>query len=167
MAGRTLHKKILKHFGYNGGADYLFERIASGETLTSIAKQFGCSRAYLSRTLNEVPIYRQTLIDARVEAADSLVEGGLAMVDSLSSYSTSNEIASTREKVNYRKFMAGSMNQGRYGTKPQTNIQLSVGELHLDSLRKFTKEMKTVSQQSIVEGYIEDGGGGEDHDDDI
>ena len=94
------------------------------------------------------------LSEARVEAADALVEGGLEMVDQLNENSTSNEIAATREKVNYRKFMAGSLNQAKYGTRPQNNITLSIGDMHLDALRKFNKDRKDL--QDVPDAEIID-----------
>jgi hypothetical protein len=70
------------------------------------------------------------------------------MVDGLSGASSPTEIAATREKVQWRKFMAGSMNQDRYGTRPQSNVTLSIGDLHLDALRKFSADMKRVNSDA-------------------
>jgi hypothetical protein len=84
---------------------------------------------------------------AREEAADALVEQGLEMVDGLSATSTTNEIAATREKVNFRKFMAGSLNQNKYGTRPQNNITLNIGDMHLDALRKVNSQMAALEAE--------------------
>jgi hypothetical protein len=78
---------------------------------------------------------------ARIEAADALVEQGLEMVDALDGDSSTNEISATREKVNYRKFVAGSLNQNRYGTRPQNNVTVNIGDMHLDALKKINREM--------------------------
>jgi hypothetical protein len=83
MAGRPLRKRILNEIQEKGGADYLFEEIASGKTITELAKEYGCNRQYLSTTINNVPEYSQALSKARQEAADALVEQGLTMVDEL------------------------------------------------------------------------------------
>jgi len=147
VAGRALRKKILNHFQAAGGSDILYDRIASGETIASMARDFGCSRAYMSRTLNEVPDYVRALAKARKDCADTLVEEGLEMVDALGADSTTSEIAATREKVNFRKFMAGAYNAARYSTKPDTNVTLSISELHLDSIRKHNTSMKVVSER--------------------
>jgi hypothetical protein len=132
----------------NGGADWLFDQIASGITVAELARQYGCTRSYVSRSLNSVPEYAAALTKARGEAADALVEQGLEMVDGLSGASSPTEIAATREKVQWRKFMAGSMNQDRYGTRPQNNVTLSIGDLHLDALRKFSSDMKRVNSDA-------------------
>ena len=148
MAGKALRKRILTEVASNGGADWLFDQIASGITVAELARQYGCTRSYVSRSLNSVPEYAAALSKARGEAADALVEQGLEMVDGLSGASSPTEIAATREKVQWRKFMAGSMNQDRYGTRPQNNVTLSIGDLHLDALRKFSADMKRVNSEA-------------------
>ena len=148
MAGKALRKRILTEVASNGGADWLFDQIASGVTVAELARQYGCTRSYVSRSLNSVPEYAAALTKARGEAADALVEQGLEMVDELSGASSPTEIAATREKVQWRKFMAGSMNQERYGTRPQSSVTLSIGDLHLDALRKFSADMKRVNSDA-------------------
>jgi len=148
MAGKALRKRILTEVASNGGADWLFDQIASGVTVADLARQYDCTRSYVSRSLNSIPEYAAALAKARAEAADALVEQGLEMVDGLSGASSPTEIAATREKVQWRKFMAGSMNQDRYGTRPQSNVTLSIGDLHLDALRKFSSDMKRVNSDA-------------------
>jgi transposase-like protein len=159
MAGKALRKRILTDVANNGGADWLYDQIASGVTVAEIARQYGCTRSYVSRAINSNPEYKAALEGAREEAADALVEQGLEMVDELSGDSSSNEIAATREKVNFRKFMAGSMNQNKYGTRPQSNVTISIGDMHLDALRKVNSQMAAIEaedrarEQSIDTDY--------------
>lgn len=147
MAGKALKKKILTEIADNGGADWLYDQIASGITVADIARQYGCTRSYVSRAINSNPEYKRAMEGAREDAADALVEQGLEMVDQLGANSTSNEIAATREKVNFRKFMAGSMNQNKYGTRPQSNVTISIGDMHLDALRKVNSQMAAIEAE--------------------
>ena len=147
MAGKALRKKILKDIEDNGGPDYLYDLIASGETITKVAESYGCTRSYVSRALNSIPEYKKVLEQARIDAADALVEEGKDMVDQLGANSTTNEIAATREKVNFRKFMAGSLNQNKYGTRPQNNVTISIGDMHLDALRKVNSQMAAIEHE--------------------
>lgn len=147
MAGKALKKKILTEIADNGGADWLYDQIASGITVAELARQYGCTRSYVSRAINSIPEYKTAMEGAREEAADALVEQGLEMVDGLSALSTSNEIAATREKVNFRKFMAGSLNQNKYGTRPQSNVTISIGDMHLDALRKVNSQMAAIDAE--------------------
>lgn len=160
MAGRALRKRILAEVAHKGGADWLFDQIASGITVAKIAKDYGCTRSYVSRALNSIPEYAEALSGARNEAADALVEEGLEMVDGLSGKSSTSEIAATREKVYWRKFMAGSLNQDRYGLKPQTSVTISIGDMHLDALRKVNVEIAALDaedlRRDVIDGECED-----------
>lgn len=147
MAGKALKKKILTEIADNGGADWLYDQIASGITVADIARQYGCTRSYVSRAINSIPEYKKIMEKAREDAADAFVEQGLEMVDQLGANSTSNEIAATREKVNFRKFMAGSLNQNKYGTRPQSNVTISIGDMHLDALRKVNSQMAAIEAE--------------------
>ena len=147
MAGRALRKRILEDVKKKGGAEYLAEQIGSGMTMTQLAAQYECSREYFSRSVNEIPEYAAAIVDARRNSADALVEEGLTMVDALSGQSTTQEIAATREKVQWRKFMAGSYNQARYGNRPQTNVTISVSDMHLDALRKVNSDLKSIDAE--------------------
>lgn len=115
--------------------------------MAQLATHYECSRGYVSTALHKVPEYTAVINKARQEAADALVEQGLEMVDSLNGESSTNEIAATREKVNFRKFMAGSMNQAKYGTRPQSNVTISIGDMHLDALRKVNSEVAAIEAE--------------------
>ena len=147
MAGRALRKRILADIAKQGGADYLFDQLASGKTLTKLAAGYECSREYLSKSIHAIPEYASAVTKARQSAADALVEEGLDMVDSLGASSTTSEISATREKVQWRKFMAGSYNQERYGSRPQTNVTISVSDMHLDALRKVNSDLAGIDAE--------------------
>ena len=147
MAGKALRKKILAEVAKNGGAEYIFDRLSSGTTLTAMAKEFECSREYFRNSLHTVPEYKTAMDNAKLTAADALVEQGLEMVDALDGGSSTQEIAATREKVQWRKFMAGSYNQERYGNRPQTNVTISVSDMHLDALRKVNADLAQIDAE--------------------
>ena len=162
MAGKALRKRILAEVAKNGGAEYIFDRLSSGTTVTTMAKEFECSREYLRNSLHTVPEYKAAMENAKLTAADALVEQGLEMVDALDGGSSTQEIAATREKVQWRKFMAGSYNQERYGNRPQTNVTISVSDMHLDALRKVNADLAQIDAEdrqreaSAIEADYED-----------
>jgi hypothetical protein len=127
-----------------------------------MAKEFECSREYLRNSLHTVPEYKSAMDSAKLTAADALVEQGLEMVDALDGGSSTQEIAATREKVQWRKFMAGSYNQERYGNRPQTNVTISVSDMHLDALRKVNADLAQIDAEdrqreaSAIEADYED-----------
>ena len=147
MAGKALRRRILEDVKKKGGAEYLAEQIGSGMTMTKLAAQYECSREYFSRSVRDVPEYNAAITEARRNSADALVEEGLTMVDALDGQSTTQEIAATREKVQWRKFMAGSYNQERYGNRPQTNVTISVSDMHLDALRKVNSDIAAIDAE--------------------
>jgi len=93
-----------------------------------------------------MPEYAAVIGKAKNAAADALVEEGLGMVDALDGGSSMSEISATREKVQWRKFMAGSYNQERYGNRPQTNVTISVSDMHLDALRKVNSDLAGIDK---------------------
>ena len=147
MAGKALRRRILDDIKKQGGAEYIFDHVASGKPMTQLAADYGCSRQYFSTSINSIPEYASVLAKAKQEAADALVEEGLGMVDALDGGSTTSEIAATREKVQWRKFMAGSYNQERYGSRPQTNVTISVSDMHLDALRKVNSDLAAIDAE--------------------
>ena len=147
MAGKALRRRILDDIKKQGGAEYIFDQVASGKTMTQLASDYGCSRQYFSTSINSIPEYASVLAKAKQEAADALVEEGLGMVDALDGGSSTSEIAATREKVQWRKFMAGSYNQERYGSRPQTNVTISVSDMHLDALRKVNSDIAAIDAE--------------------
>ena len=145
MAGKQLKKKILADVAKSGGADHVYEVVASGKTITAwAAEQWKCSRAYLSKTLRSVPDYAAALDRALPEAADAMMEDGMARADSLGSKSNQAEIAAVREQINIRKALAAGWNRDRYGSGPRTEITLNLGDLHLDALRKISADRQSL-----------------------
>lgn len=144
MAGKELKKRILKNVADNGGAEYVFETIASGKTVTAWAVEFGCSRSYLSTTLRSNPEYARAMDRALVEAADALMEDGMSKADALNEKSTQAQIAAVREQISIRKAMAAGWNRDRYGSGPKTEITLNLGDLHLDALRKIKADRRAI-----------------------
>ena len=92
MAGKVLRKKVLKQLDAEGGPEVFFDRIANGETITSLSPEYGCSRNYLARTIDSQPEYAKMLAKARQASADALVEGGFEMVEKLGATSSSTEM---------------------------------------------------------------------------
>ena len=106
-----------------------------------------------------VPEYAAALDRALPEAADAMMEDGMARADALDGKSSQSEIAAVREQINMRKALAAGWNRDRYGSGPRTEITLNLGDLHLDALRKISmdrqalmaedrdREMKVISDE--------------------
>ena len=147
MAGRPKRREMLQKIEVKAAeadmtlAEFVYDFVASGRTLVDLADHTGYSRSHISRHLNNIPEVREALERARLEAADALAEQTIKLADDLAARLDRGEevknerIAVLREQTSGRKWWAATANPGRYG-KPDTNITINLGDLHLDALRK-------------------------------
>ena len=155
MAGRPLARIIkpieaLAAEQGLSGPEFVYDWIAGGGTITSLAEKIGTQRAHLSRNLNKFPEYASIMEAARKIAADALVEESKHLIDAIAEEAKTNEAARFSDRVrtvelqaNQRKFMAASYNQDRYGSKP-SSVTINLGDLHLDALRRVRVEPERV-----------------------
>jgi len=144
MAGKALKKKILTEVAQAGGADYVFDVVASGRTIKDWANDFGCSRSYLSNSLRSVPEYAAALDRALPEAADAMMEENVNIADAIPADATSVQVAKVREQMSARRMLAAGWNRDRYGSGSRTEVTLNLGDLHLDALRKISSDRQAL-----------------------
>ncbi len=154
MAGRPLKRKVLEELEKRGGKQYFQEYILSGGTLSKLAKDLDISRGYLYTLLTKHDVYSKALEEVREDAADAHAEAGFDIMKRLRSDRrlereqadpgsktaeiSAIDVAIAKEEVAQHRFIAQSWNQNRYGSKAnQTQVTLSVGDMHLDALRKM------------------------------
>tara|TARA_B100000963_G_C22637451_1_gene678376 strand:+ start:5782 stop:6285 length:504 start_codon:yes stop_codon:yes gene_type:complete len=154
MAGRPLKRKVLQELEKRGGKQYFQEYILSGGTLSKLAKDLDISRGYLYTLLTKHDVYSKALDEVREDAADAHAEAGFDIMKRLRSDRklereqadpgsrtaeiSAIDVAIAKEEVAQHRFIAQSWNQNRYGSKAnQTQVTLSVGDMHLDALRKM------------------------------
>jgi hypothetical protein len=81
MGPRSKKQQMLASIRKMGGMEVVLDRIAAGETLTSVAYGLGVSRYVLGDALNTDARWRSALRVARRSAADALIEEALAIAD--------------------------------------------------------------------------------------
>lgn len=92
----------------------ILQRLASGEMLTGILQRKGMpGRSSVYRWMKEKPDFRDNYARAREIGAHSLVEEGLAILDT----STPERARLDNSRANYRRWLARKMN-AFYGDKP-------------------------------------------------
>ena len=74
MSGRPIRRRLLADIAHAGGWPVVLERIASGETVTRIARSFNVSRSFFARLLHEDRDRHVLVTQARKAAADALAE---------------------------------------------------------------------------------------------
>ena len=156
MAGKPLAKKTLSELSRRGGAEYLREWLLEGKSLRDLAADLDVSWGYFYNLLLKNEDYTRTIDAARKDAADAHFEAGFEAISDLShrrqrevmealsgerDVSEANvsqiDLGLLKQKVGQHNLAAQAYNPERYGTRNQQNVQINIGDLHLDALRKM------------------------------
>jgi len=156
MAGKPKLKQALSELDRRGGVEALQKELLAGKTIPMIAKELNLDRGYFRRNLmkdekygNAIREIEHLVADAHADAAFDMLndirdrrelevkealngdrdvaEGNVNQVD----------IGIAKGLAQQHNFIASSLNKNRYGTGSQQNIQINIGDLHLDALRKM------------------------------
>ena len=158
MAGKPKLKAAFAELDKRGGPEALQEELLSGKTIPMIARELGLDRGYLQRNLMKNEEYGRAITEIEPQIAD--MQAHLALqelldlkqerldereaardpnndaIDKNMQYISQIDVGLSKGISNQRNFIATSLNRARYGTGNQQNIQINIGDLHLDALRK-------------------------------
>lgn len=154
MPGRKFEEELMTKIKTLGGSDFVLDFIGDGGTVTELAKIVGCSRSFLSRILNKRPEYRAALEEGRRLQADAFAEDSMDIVDTMAANGNfrSEDVQLAKERVSVRKWMAALNNPDKYAPK-EKGITINVGNLHLDALKKVSREMLDVTPKVVEIGH--------------
>ena len=156
MAGKPKLKQALSELDQRGGIEALQRELLAGKTIPMIAKELNLDRGYFRRNvmkdekygnaireiehlvadahadaafdvLNDIKDRRDTEVKEALNGDRDVAEGNVNQVD----------IGIAKGLAQQHNFIASSLNKNRYGTGSQQNIQINIGDLHLDALRKM------------------------------
>ena len=146
MSGKKFEAEMMAKVETLGGPDFVLDFIGDGGTVTELCKVVGCSRSFLSRILNKRPEYRAALEEGRRLQADAFAEDSMEIVDTMAANGNfrSEDVQLAKERVSVRKWMAALNNPDKYAPK-EKGITINVGNLHLDALKKVSREMLDVT----------------------
>lgn len=130
MPGTPIKRQLIARIDQIGGPEAIIERVASGETLTSIAAELGVSREALSGWMNRDEERTIALRSARARAAEALVDQTLQIADAASP----QEAQVARLRIDTRQWIASRWNRAEYG-QDKAAVEINIGSLHLDALR--------------------------------
>ena len=134
MAGTPKQRAAYAWIDQNGGEDFIFERVASGEPLTQIAKSIGLSRAVLSRWCN-YEVRRERYHHAKQESAGALIDQGTEILDNAPWQAA--QLAKARAE--WRKWQAGIHNE-KYRDKAQGGATVNIENLHIGALQQAPQQ---------------------------
>jgi hypothetical protein len=114
-----------------GGEAMLFDHIAQGKTVDSMIKALGVSIGGFYKWVDRDAKRGELLARARTRGGQSLAEQTLEIADS----ATPQEAQVAKLRVDTRRWLASKMNDD-YGDKQQPLVNIDLGSMALDALRK-------------------------------
>lgn len=150
---------VLQRIRERGGWTPILERIAAGEALTHIAKDYGCSRWSFYKLLHKKDQLWDLFLEARRQSAMALAEEGTDILDELSEPApdggirvvTREDIALARERVAQRRWLAQAYDRETFGIQtPEGGQHLSIGSLHLRVLMAPQQKTLAPAQQNVL-----------------
>ena len=141
-----------------GGAEYLEEWLLEGKSLRRLAADLDVSEGYFRKLILRTDELAKAVDNARRAAADAHFDAAFEAIQEVSDrrqreimealngendrdISEANvsqiDLGIAKQKAGQHNLAAQSWNQERYGNKGNTNVQINIGDLHLDALRKL------------------------------
>ena len=123
------------------GEGHVFSRISNGESIRSICDDLGVDRRAFHRWLDLLPGRRERYVEViRVSAGAHADKAGAVLDEALENPLLSSAHAQIyKAKSGYHRYRAGIADPETYREQAKVNVGVgvSIGELHLDALRKF------------------------------
>jgi len=154
MVREKLHA-YARHVEENGGDDWVFSFVEEGHPMKTVAELTGCSsRGLLYSWIKHGGDERKNrLRAARKVSAHSLAEDAGEVLEELAKKTllTSADVSLGSSRARYKQWLAGMRNRDEYGDKSGVEVNISVGELHLDALRRNSAELTSLVPGTEVE----------------
>ena len=131
----TINKKIHAF----GGEAMVFDHISQGKTVDSVIKALGVSIGGFYKWIDRDAKRGELLMRARTRGGQSLAEQTLEIADS----ATPQEAQVAKLRVDTRRWLASKMAPDDYGDKQQPLVNIDLGSMALDALRKRSLDMRT------------------------
>lgn len=119
------------------GWQAVIDLIASGTTVTTLAKKFGVSRSFFSTVIHSDRVGMSDKVKAaHKEAAEALLDLAQGDVDDLPDTATRDQVTLSRVRADTKIKLAALKDPERYQAKPDApQVHISIGSLHYDALR--------------------------------
>ena len=131
----TINKKIHAF----GGEAMVFDHISQGKTVDSVIKALGVSIGGFYKWVDRDAKRGELLMRARTRGGQSLAEQTLEIADT----ATPQEAQVAKLRVDTRRWLASKMAPDDYGDKQQPLVNIDLGSMALDALRKRSLDMRT------------------------
>lgn len=137
MSANPILTEMERQIAEQGGDDVIFDRVAAADAIKDIMADYGRDRTFFYRWLKNGEGRKEAYEAAKKLSAHALVEDGMDLLDNGLAY-TPADVSRLQHRANYRKWLAGVRSRDEYGDAPQgkIDINLQIGQLHLDALRQ-------------------------------
>ena len=148
MVAQKLTRAGCRRLDEEFGEDWVFERVMAGRTIASLQKETGVGNRIFYTWLHGGPKNNRDesrwgrYMEARRIASDTLAEETLQIADECA---TAEEVAVAKLKIDTRKWLAGAMNPESYGNRPATQVNVNLGDMHIQAL----KDVVSASQNAL------------------
>lgn len=133
----------------------IMEAVASGQSVSSFARQLGLSPTRMSSwlsTLND-EVMVQRYAEARLSRASIMADRILDICDQVESGLISPQMA--RVIVDNLKWIASRLDPAIWGDKLQIRAEVkTTTEMHLDAVREMSKRIKAGDDRPVIEGEV-------------
>lgn len=153
MAAQPVYRALKERVRLSGGEQPLLDRLASGETLTSIGRDFGVSRQLISKLLKRTPQLKVKYHEALRESAGAHADksGEVLAVPPTASMP---QVAAARNLSEHHRWMAIVTDRSTYG-KPKEGQPVTIGELHLHALQATGRPQHQIADPTIGAEVVE------------
>jgi hypothetical protein len=135
MTGTSVQNRLLADIEASGGWDAIWERVASGETQTSIAAGLNVTQGMFARVLHSDPERTRAFREAKRQWATALIEQTGELVKNVQE--SRDAIGKVREQASHNRWEASKWDREIFG-EDKGDVQVNVvnlGQMHLDALR--------------------------------
>ncbi|MFZ9079277.1 MAG: hypothetical protein ACO23H_12145 [Alphaproteobacteria bacterium] len=119
------------------GEDVLFDRLASGTTVTALIKECGVGKRVFYKWMRGVEGREDRYYKARKEWANYLAEETLSIADNIADASDA-QVAKVR--IDTRKWLAAQANPDNWAARKDPLVQINIQDQHLKALRDIVSE---------------------------
>lgn len=164
QAAQELTRRAIDALGENGTPlGYVCGWLSGGKTVVQLAEQmttalkFEITRDTLRRAIYALDTeanVNERLQVARQAGAMILAEEAKSIADDVEA--KRDEIAKARLQVDTRQWLAGKFDRAQFGDQKGVNVNVNIGQLHLDSMRRVNAERR-VPLPGLVGPAIPDG----------
>lgn len=137
MAGSPIKRAFKQLVKDRGGWQVILDREAAGETMSSIARDYGVSRPFLSGMLNRDPELQKLHQAALRESASAHAEKAMEIVDNAKPERDAIQLA--RVQAEHRRWLAQTYDRAQFGEVKQEGVTINLGQLHIEALRALNR----------------------------